>query len=140
MRIRPASFESDHAAIRHVRFTVFVDEQHVPEDIELDERDPGCLHLVAYDDAGAPIGTGRLDVGYGGKIGRVAVLASARRGGVGSALMSGLHDLAASAGLRSVWCNAQISAAPFYARLGYRAVGEHFYEAGIEHVRMEREL
>ena len=122
MRILPASFESDYAAIRHVRVTVFVNEQHVPEEIELDERDPLCLHLLAYDDVGAPIGTGRLDVGYGGKIGRVAVLASARRSGVGTALMSRLHDLAAGAGLGSVWCNAQISAAAFYAQLGY-AVG-----------------
>jgi len=140
MRIEPASFESDYAAIRHVRFTVFVEEQRVPEEIELDERDPLCLHLVAYDDGGAPIGTGRLDVGYGGKIGRVAVLESARRSGVGSALMNRLHDLAAGAGLGSVWCNAQISAAAFYERLHYDAVGEHFYEAGIEHVRMERKL
>jgi predicted GNAT family N-acyltransferase len=140
MRIERASFEADYAAIRHVRITVFVEEQHVPEEIELDERDPLCLHVVAYDQGGAPIGTGRLDVAYGGKIGRVAVLAHARGGGVGSALMSRLHELAASAGLRAVWCNAQLSAAVFYERLGYRAGGERFFEAGIEHVRMDREL
>ncbi|HEX5049254.1 MAG TPA: GNAT family N-acetyltransferase [Gammaproteobacteria bacterium] len=140
MRVERASFEHDYAAIRHVRFTVFVDEQRVPEDIELDERDPQCLHLLAYDDNGEPIGTGRLDVGYGGKIGRVAVLEPVRRGGIGTALMSRLHELAAESGLRSVWCNAQMTAAAFYRRLGYRAVGERFYEAGIEHVRMEREL
>ena len=140
MRVERASFESDYAAIRRVRFTVFVDEQRVPEDIELDERDPLCLHILAYDDGGAPIGTGRLDIGYGGKIGRVAVLAPARRGGVGTALMSRLHALAVESGLRGVWCNAQVSAEAFYRRIGYRTVGERFYEAGIEHVRMEREL
>jgi len=140
MRIERASFESDYTAIRHVRFTVFVDEQRVPEDVELDDRDPLCLHLLAYDDRGAPIGTGRLDVAYGGKIGRVAVLAWARRGGVGTALMSRLHELATEAGLGSVWCNAQLSAVEFYRELGYRAVGERFYEAGIEHVRMECDL
>ena len=140
MRIERASFESDYAAIRRVRFTVFVDEQRVPEEIELDERDPLCLHLLAYDDRDAPVGTGRLDVNYDGKIGRVAVLASARRSGVGTALMARLHELAAEAGLRSVWCNAQVTAVAFYRRIGYREVGERFYEAGIEHVRMEHEL
>ncbi|HET7131807.1 MAG TPA: GNAT family N-acetyltransferase, partial [Gammaproteobacteria bacterium] len=74
MRIEGASFEGDYEAIRHVRITVFVEEQHVPEEIELDERDPLCLHVLAYDERGSPIGTGRLDVAYGGKIGRVAVL------------------------------------------------------------------
>ena len=140
MRIERASFEADYTAIRRVRFTVFVDEQRVPEEIELDERDPLCVHILAYDDRGAPIGTGRLDVDYGGKIGRVAVLASARRGGVGTALMSRLHELAVESGLRSVWCNAQVTALAFYRGIGYRTVGEHFYEAGIEHVRMERDL
>ena len=140
MRIERASFETDYAAIRHVRFTVFVDEQRVPEDIELDDRDPLCLHILAFDDRDAPIGTGRLDVDYGGKIGRVAVLAPVRGNGVGTALMSRLHALAAESGLRSVWCNAQVSAEAFYRGIGYRAVGERFNEAGIEHVRMEREL
>ena len=140
MRIERATFESHHADIRHVRLAVFVDEQSVPLELELDDRDPLCVHLVAYDDSGAPVGTGRLDVDYGGKIGRVAVLGRARRRGVGTALMSRLHELAASAGLGSVWCNAQISALAFYEELGYRSVGERFDEAGIEHVRMERGL
>jgi predicted GNAT family N-acyltransferase len=131
---------TDHAAIRRVRFDVFVDEQNVPADIELDDRDPVCVHLLALDAREQPIGTGRIDLGAGGKIGRVAVLRDARGAGVGTALMERLHELARAHGLARVWCNAQVSAQPFYEQLGYRAIGERFDEAGIEHVRMERDL
>jgi len=68
------------------------------------------------------------------------VLARARRNGVGTALMETLHELARSRGIAAVWCNAQVSAVPFYLGLGYRIVGDRFEEAGIDHVRMEREL
>jgi predicted GNAT family N-acyltransferase len=139
MRVEKADFTADFAAIRSVRFTVFVDEQRVPEDIELDDRDPYCTHVLAYD-SGRAVGTGRIDVEAGGKIGRVAVLAEARGRGVGTALMQRLHELATDAALRSVWCNAQTSAVPFYALLGYRVTSEPFEEAGIAHVRMQREL
>ncbi|MBN1240234.1 MAG: GNAT family N-acetyltransferase [Gammaproteobacteria bacterium] len=139
--VRIADFGADNAAIRRIRFAVFVDEQKVPEEIEIDERDPFCVHVLAYLN-GEAVGTGRVDVarehGAAGKIGRVAVLAEARRHGVGAAIMRALHRIAAERGLSSVWCHAQVAAVPFYERLGYRSVGERFDEAGIEHVRMER--
>lgn len=140
MRVTLADFTADYAAIRQVRFTVFVDEQRVPAEIEMDDRDRHCVHVLAYDDARAAVGTGRIDLAKGGKIGRVAVLAEARRTGVGTALMSELHALAKRAALASVWCNAQQSAVPFYLRLGYRVTSEPFAEAGIEHVRMQHDF
>jgi predicted GNAT family N-acyltransferase len=136
--VRAADFAADYAAIRSVRLTVFVDEQRVPADLELDDRDPLCRHLLAYVGA-MPVATGRIDL-PSGKIGRVAVLASHRGTGTGRAIMEGLHALARDAGIDRVWCHAQISAAPFYERLGYVAVGDRFDEAGIEHVKMERVL
>jgi predicted GNAT family N-acyltransferase len=136
--VRAADFAADYAAIRSVRFAVFVDEQRVPADLELDDRDPLCRHLLAYLDA-TPVATGRIDL-HDGKIGRVAVLAAYRRTGAGRAIMEGLHARARAAGLDRVWCHAQISATPFYERLGYLAVGERFDEAGIEHVKMQRTL
>ena len=137
--IRQADFESDNAAIRGVRFGVFVDEQHVPENIEMDDRDPLCIHVLAFDDA-SPIGTGRIDLAESGKIGRLAVVSSKRRQGVGTALMEYLHGIAKNNALDMVWCNAQVSAVPFYEQLGYRVTSDPFYEANIEHVRMERAL
>ncbi len=139
LTVRIADFATDHTEIYGIRFAVFVDEQSVPEDIEVDDRDPHCIHLLACDD-GEAIGTGRIDLAKSGKVGRVAVVASRRGQGVGTALMEYAHGVAKDNALDKVWCNAQVSALPFYESLGYRITGEPFYEANIEHVRMERSL
>jgi len=140
MNIIVADFERDYAAIRGVRFAVFVDEQQIPRELEMDDRDVACTHWLATDERGEPIGTVRLDVDARGKVGRLAVLAHVRGRGIGRALMERVHELARTRGLASVWCHAQQSAAPFYTRLGYRTTSEPFEEAGIEHVKMERDL
>jgi predicted GNAT family N-acyltransferase len=137
--VRDADFTADFASIRHVRETVFIDEQRVPRELEFDERDPLCRHVLAFDGE-APVGTGRLDLDYGGKVGRVAVVAACRRSGVGAAVMERLHAIARGAHHPRLWCNAQLTAVPFYERLGYVCSGPTFLEAGIEHVRMEYAL
>jgi predicted GNAT family N-acyltransferase len=134
--VRDADFAADFAAIRYVREAVFVEEQRVPREIEFDERDPLCRHVLAFADE-RPVGTGRLDLAHGGKIGRVAVVASHRRAGVGTAIMEHLHAIAREAQLPRLWCHAQLTAVPFYERLGYLREGPTFEEASIEHVRME---
>lgn len=136
MIVRSADFAKDFAAIRAIRTAVFIEEQRVDPALEFDDRDPLCLHLLALEGA-EPLGTARLDVGYAGKVGRLAVLAAHRRRGVGAALMEGIHALARAEGLPQLWCHAQVSAVPFYERLGYEARGEVFVEADIDHVRME---
>jgi predicted GNAT family N-acyltransferase len=136
---RVADYDADYATIRGIRFAVFVDEQRVPPELEMDDRDAVCIHLLGYDGATA-IATGRIDLDYDGKVGRVAVLPSHRRAGTGTRLMAEIHALARRQRLPRVWCNAQISAAPFYERLGYRIASEPFDEAGIAHVRMTLDL
>ena len=139
MRIQLVGFDTHYAEICRIRFAVFVDEQDVPSEMEIDDRDPHCLHVLAFDGEEV-IGTGRIDIGQAGKVGRVAAIASRRRQGVGTALMRRLHDLSTENGLRGVWCHAQTSAVPFYERLGYRVTGAPFREAGIEHVKMRCSL
>lgn len=139
MRVRDADFTADFASIRHVRATVFIDEQRVPLELEFDDRDGHCRHVLAFD-GDTPVATGRLDLDYGGKIGRVAVVASHRRSGVGKAIMQRLHEIAHEQHHPRLWCNAQLTAVPFYEGLGYHSVGPTFEEAGIDHVRMERDL
>jgi len=140
VNVRIADFEADYVALRSIRFTVFVDEQRVPEEMEIDEDDPRCIHVIAYQDD-VPVGTGRIDIDQGGRIGRVAVLSSHRGTGVGTALMRTLHAIAVDRGGHRCWCNAQTSAAGFYERLGYSLTDDApFEEAGIPHVRMECEL
>lgn len=137
--IREADYESDRAVLMKVRFRVFVEEQHVPPSLETDDRDPFCIHLLVFEDHEA-VATGRIDLDQDGKIGRVAVLAAKRRQGIGAAIMARLHEIGKRNGLNKVWCHAQVTAVPFYERLGYQTIGETFYEAGIEHVRMERQI
>ena len=117
-----------------IRFEVFVDEQKVPAEIELDDMDAVCLHAVAYDEAGKAIGTGRLLPD--GHIGRMAVRQPGRGTGVGGAILTLLMDKARERGDAAVVLNAQTVAAPFYARHGFVQLGEQFEEAGIAHVEM----
>ncbi len=139
VHVRPADFPRDRRLILPIRIAVFVQEQGVPLDIEADDRDPACAHALAY--AGRrPIGTGRIDLEQGGRIGRVAVLAPYRRAGAGAALMSHFHRVALAHGLTRVWCHAQRAAVPFYERLGYAVASAPFEEAGIEHVTMTKTL
>jgi predicted GNAT family N-acyltransferase len=139
LRVRDADFTADFASIRYVRATVFIDEQRVPLELEFDDRDGHCRHVLAFD-GDTPVATGRLDLDYGGKVGRVAVVASHRRGGVGKAIMQRLHEIAREERQPRLWCNAQLTAVTFYEGLGYRSVGPTFAEAGIAHVRMEYDL
>ena len=126
-----ATLAQDASAIR---FEVFVDEQKVPAEIELDEMDAVCLHAVAYDNDGHAIGTGRLLPD--GHIGRMAVRQIGRGTGVGGAILQLLMEKARERGDAAVVLNAQTVAAPFYLRHGFVQQGEEFDEAGIAHIEM----
>ena len=139
LQTRDADFTDDFAIIHRLRETVFIDEQRVPRELEFDERDPLCQHVLVFDGE-TPVGTGRLDLGKGGKVGRVAVVATHRRSGVGTAVMERLHAIARERKHTKLWCNAQLTAVPFYERLGYVSSGPVFEEAGIGHVRMDYTL
>lgn len=139
MELALVTWQEERARLLAVRTTVFVEEQGVPASIEEDERDPLCLHLLALR-AGEPVGAARLDIGLRGKLGRVAVLKAERGQGIGVALTTALHSLASGASLEAVWCHAQLSAVPFYERLGYRSEGGVFREAGIDHLVLRKKL
>lgn len=123
-------------AAQPIRETVFVQEQKVPAELELDEFDAASLHAVARGPAGEAIGTGRLLAD--GHIGRMAVLAAWRGKGVGRALLETLMDEARQRGLSRLVLNAQTEATGFYERFGFVADGGIFMDAGIPHVRMTR--
>ena len=127
-----------------LRIRVFVGEQGVPADIELDEFDTAAdtVHAVALDD-GVVIGTGRLlaDVdGKGPHIGRMAVEQERRRDGVGGRVLRFLEEQGRSRGFRQITLHAQEYVKSFYAGHGYREVGEVFEEAGIPHREMVKDL
>jgi predicted GNAT family N-acyltransferase len=137
--MRLVEWPAARAELMAVRTKVFVEEQGVPADLEEDDRDPHCLHLLVTR-GGEPVGAARLDVARRGKVGRVAVLPGERNRGIGIALMRVLHALGTAHGLTEVWCHAQQSAVPFYEGQGYHAEGAQFAEAGIPHRLMRRSL
>lgn len=132
--IRVVDWDREREPLRSLRHAVFIVEQQVPEDEEWDDLDAICLHALAQDDAGTPIGTGRL--APDGKIGRMAVLKEWRGAGVGTALLRFLVEHARKRGLPGCHLNAQRHALPFYARHGFEVYGEEFMEAGIPHCAM----
>lgn len=124
-----------------IRRAVFIEEQSVPEALELDEHDGEAIHLLAWDGDRA-VGTARLLLAPPvGKIGRVAVLADRRGTGVGLALMNAaLAVLARQPGITTARLGAQTHALGFYERLDFVAEGPEYDDAGIAHRDMSRAL
>lgn len=144
MNIRRVSTPEEMDACLRIRRVVFIEEQGVPEADELDDLDGSCRHFLATpaqeSRPSEALGTARLlfldeDTA---KAQRVAVLAPHRGRGVGAALMFALEGEAARAGRSSMVLASQLSAAPFYERLGYGRYGEVFVDAGIDHVMMRK--
>ena len=137
-RVDPGEGLSDAFAVRRA---VFIEEQGVSEDEEMDGRDDEASHVVAYD-GDRPVGTARLrtvEAGVG-KVERVAVRAADRGEGVGRALMVAVESLAADRGVETLKLHAQTRVEGFYEKLGYETKSEVFQEAGIDHVAMVKEL
>lgn len=144
MHVRRATSAEDIAVCLQIRRVVFIQEQGVPEREELDDLDPVCRHFIATADKHSPprdaFGTARilfLDDGTA-KAQRVAVLRERRRGGVGAALMFALEGEAARAGRSTLILSSQLTAVPFYERIGYEPYGELFVDAGIDHRMMKK--
>ena len=124
--------------LRAIRTSVFVQEQHVPEELEWDGLDEHCLHVLAEAAGGDAIGTGRLLPD--GHIGRMAVVKEARRRGVGAAILKTLLEEAGKRGHAEVVLSAQLRALEFYREHGFVAEGKVFEEAGILHQTMRKRL
>ncbi|WP_426033746.1 GNAT family N-acetyltransferase [Cypionkella sp. TWP1-2-1b2] len=124
----------DIALCRQLRRVVFIDEQGVSEDRELDDQDDAALHLLALLD-GVAVGSARLLVqGEVGKIGRVCVLDAARGAGIGAALIKvAVARFRGIEGVTKAKLGAQLQALGFYERLGFQAVGPVYDDAGIAH-------
>lgn len=121
-----------------IRKIVFVDEQKVPMEEEIDSLESESTHFLLLHNEEA-IGAGRFrTVDDYGKVERICVLKENRKGGAGKALMMGIEEYAKGKGIKKLKLNAQTHAIPFYSRLGYEVVSEEFLDAGIPHRTMEK--
>jgi predicted GNAT family N-acyltransferase len=138
--VREARDDAERAAAMSIRHAVFVEEQDVPVELEVDGLDDEAVHLVAVRD-GAVVATCRL-LAHGATVhlGRLAVDASARRQGVAAMLVRAAGEWARARGARRLLLSAQTYATGLYVAAGYVAVGSPYLEAGIEHVDMELDL
>lgn len=130
----------DIDAALEIRRRVFVEEQGITLEEDIDGRDPDAIHLLALD-GDRPVGTARILIsGEVGKIGRVAVLAEARGRGMGQALVLFAVEELTRRGCSRAALGAQTYAVGFYEALGFAAIGPEFVDAGIPHREMVRAL
>lgn len=144
--IKPIENEGELFQALAIREIVFIEEQSVPESLERDADDAAAFHVLASAGKHA-IGTGRLvnlpqapagESGAWGRIGRMAVLQSNRKGGTGSRLLAALEVEAQKRKLTGILLHAQLSAMEFYKRHGYEPHGAVFDEAGMPHLEMKK--
>jgi predicted GNAT family N-acyltransferase len=140
LEIRRAASAEDRGACMRIRMEVFVDEQRVSPEEEIDGLDDICMHYIAFSGSG-PVATARvIPKGSTAKVGRVAVLRAMRGLRIGFDLMRFVLRDCASEGFTEAALDSQTYAIPFYERLGFAAEGDEFLDAGIPHYRMRRSL
>lgn len=133
LEINIVDWHDGQDALKAIRKTVFIDEQHVPEELEWDGLDTECTQFLASFDS-TPVAAARLTPE--GQIGRMAVLKDFRGKGLGSQLLVAVIAQAKHAGHKQVFLHAQVSVIKFYQQHGFAAEGESFIDAGIEHRSM----
>jgi predicted GNAT family N-acyltransferase len=130
-----------------IRTEVFVKEQGIPAELEWDETDKVCIHVLVYSESGAAskaVGTGRLiapeKAGAPAKIGRMAVLKEYRRQGIGDDIMQALIEHAFDAGYETIELSAQAYVQGFYLNHGFNPKRNLYEEVGIAHQKMTLNL
>ncbi|MEP7294728.1 MAG: YbgC/FadM family acyl-CoA thioesterase [Burkholderiales bacterium] len=142
VEVRVGDWATLGAHAQAIRTAVFIEEQQIPKALEWDDADQACLHAVAFNRLGQPLGTGRLLQHAPGvaRIGRMAAAQVMRGSGVGRQVLDALMQCARGRGDTEVTLSAQTSASAFYARAGFVTRGPVFDEAGIAHIEMTRAL
>lgn len=130
--------ENEMKVVHDIRMEVFVGEQGVPVELEMDGLDNGAIHVLAFVD-GIPAGCARMLLhGEEAKIGRVAVKKSMRRYGLGTGMCKLLISIAKDEGVGKINIGAQLTAVDFYSTLDFVKEGDIFMEAGIAHIKMTK--
>ena len=118
-----------------IRTQVFVIEQNVPKNLEMDEFDIQAEHFLAHYNR-IPIGCARIRKDDCVKLERIAILKSFRNKGFGKKLTKFLIQHCKRQRIKEICIHSQLSVKDFYRKFGFKKQGETFYEAGIEHIKM----
>ena len=132
--VSEVSWNQSSDVLIDIRTTVFVREQGVPRELELDGMDETSFHFLATTCDGKHVGTARLLTN--GQIGRMAVLVEYRGFGIGQRLLESAIAKARELNYERIFLHAQTHALDFYARSGFEAFGPEFDDAGIPHREM----
>ncbi len=139
MDIRRVRRDDELADALAIRRTVFIEEQGVPVDRELDGKDDEALHLIGYLNTEAVATARLLEIDDStGKVERVAVLPAYRGNGYGMAIMDAVETSAASCGYDELILHAQLDVVGFYEYLDYEVSSDVFTDAGIPHREMRK--
>lgn len=124
-----------------IRKKVFIEEQHVPEEIEVDDLEDKTEHIVGYSN-NLPVAAARVLPIYGNawKIQRVAVLNHYRGRRIGQKMMLEIETCALNKELSELVLGAQDHAIDFYTKLGFVIEGKGYQDAGIPHHTMKKKL
>ena len=136
--IQLADWNEDAESLTALRREVFVGEQKVPIEIEIDDMDDQCQHIKASLDDGRIIATARILPNH--YVGRMCVTKEYRQRGIAGAMLEFIIQYARHQNIKSLQLNAQISAQPLYERYGFVADSDIFMEAGIQHRHMSLPL
>ncbi len=148
VQIVPVKNEGELFQALAIREVVFIEEQHVQEGIERDAADQKAYHVLALQQ-GHAVGTARLvmlpnapqgQTGLWAQVGRMAVLQSVRKMGIGSMLLKAVEDEARRRQVNGIILHAQLVALEFYKRYHYEPMGAVFEEAGMPHLEMHKKL
>lgn len=133
IKVSPVIWQQKKQTLRSVRTQVFIEEQHVPVELEWDDADEDAFHFLGYFNQ-QPVACARLLPT--GQIGRMAVLKPFRDKGIGKALLIGVIHYAEEKNIGPLFLHAQNQAIPFYKKMEFQVHGEEFMDAGIAHHEM----
>ena len=136
MNVRQVTTDKEREDAFQVRMTVFVEEQKVPPEEELDAHDETAIHFISYDEEKAVAASRLRFVEEYGKLERICVLKTYRGRDIGKQIIHEMEAVILKNGYKKAKLNAQTHAQVFYQKLGYETVSGEFMDAGIPHVTM----
>ena len=134
LKIKLVRTPQEQKNVLDIRRSVFIDEQQIPVEIEIDAFEESAIYVIAYFDEEA-VGTARWrEIGNTVKLERFAVLKNYRNKGIGRKLKMFIIDRIPQ--VKIIFLNSQESAIGFYSKLGFISKGPLFKEANILHQKM----